>query len=171
VERVASALGRAFAFWCGSGQPDLEKLIHRIAWELQHSVSSDGTAVAIIARMKGGPIFVGKSFEVNVLPVETLLGMIAEVDSEQVSCRVWDHALDAVRFIESRYRTSILARIPVPSSFAVADNFVLWCGTSGVASQEAIERTTAMAQALAAWLEIYYPAIDSLQRLGKAQQE
>jgi signal transduction histidine kinase/ActR/RegA family two-component response regulator len=171
VERTYAALGRAFALWCESDQFDFEKLIHRIAWELQHFVSAEGSAVAIVVRMRSGRVFVGKSFESNVLPIETLLGLVAESDGESLACRVWDHALDGVRFIDSRFRSSILAKAPVPASFMTSRDLVLWYGTSGVASQAAIERAASMAEALVTWFETYAPAIDALQGIETSQKE
>lgn len=152
---VHHALSRALAFCCGESCFDVEKLFHRITWELHHIALQDFAAVAFVIRKSDGSIFVGRSRDHQALPAETLLGLLVEQDGTKLSCRVKDHALDTVRFIDQRFRTSILVRVGLPQAVLPSKDAVLWFGLPGGASPEAVAEAEVMGRELSQWFEWY----------------
>ena len=152
------ALSRAFSFCSGAPSFDLLQFLHRAAFELHHATQSDVAALALVMKQSDGSCLVGRSRDCQTLPSETLLGLLVEVMGEKLACRVKDHALDSVRFIDHRYRTSIVVRIDVPPTVSSGAECVVWFGLQGGAPPEIIAEAEEMGRALSEWL-IWYGAV------------
>ena len=152
------ALSRALSFCCGAASFDLGQFLHRAAFELHHATQSEVAALALVIKQSDGPCLVGRSRDCQSLPSETLLGLLVEVSGEKLACRVKDHALDSVRFIDHRYRTSIVVRIDVPQAVSSGAEGVLWFGLPGCAPPETIAEAEGMGRALSEWL-LWYGAV------------
>lgn len=161
MDAFTSAMGRALAFACGASRFDPESLFHRLAWELHHVVANDIVGLAIIIKRHDGSLFIGKPKESQILPPETLLGLMVEQGGPYLTCRVRDHALDAVRFIDNRFRSSIVVSIKLPAALEFGSECVIWGGLRGAACRERLESCEKMGRALAEWLDIYAPVIDA----------
>ncbi len=166
-ERISTALGRALAYCSGVGDGSLEGFIDRAAWELHHECSAEFASFAIIIRRADGSSFVGRPKELPALPVETLLGMLVEEGGAQVSCRVRDHALDTVRFIDARFRTSIVLRLAIPKTLLPSGEAAVWVGLQGSATPKRVELAQTVATALSKWLAVYAPVLVSVRLFGE----
>jgi signal transduction histidine kinase/ActR/RegA family two-component response regulator len=166
-ERFASALGRALAFCSGIGDGSLEGFVDRAAWEIQHECAAEFSSCAIIIRRGDGSSFVGRSKEQPTLPVETLLGMLVEEGGVKIPCRVRDHALDTVRFIDARFRTSIVLRLIVPKSLLADGEAAMWVGLQGSATPRRIELAQNVAATISQWLGIYGPVLVAVKMFGE----
>ena len=171
MDPVQLALGRALAFACGSAQFDSEILFHRLAWELHHVASKDIAALAILLRRPDGSFCIAKSKETQTLPPETLLALMVEEGGTSLRCRVRDHALDTVRFIDSRLRASILVSVKLPSTLGLGSECVIWSGLYGVASRASVEASESIGRALGEWLDVYSSVIDAAARSDKNKSE
>lgn len=161
---VQHALSRALAFCCADGSFEIEKLLHRITWELHHVSLQDFAAVAFVMRRGDGSFFVGRSRDHQALPAETLLGLLVEHDGQKLACRVKDHALDSVRFIDNRFRTSILVRVEVPQGVVATRDAALWFGLSSGASPEAVGEAEGMGREFSQWFGWYGDVIAASMR-------
>jgi len=166
-ERISSALGRALAYCSGVGDGSLEGFIDRAAWEVHHECSGEFASFAIIIRRGDGSSFVGRPKELPALPVETLLGMLVEKSGAQVTCRVRDHALDSVRFIDARFRTSIVLRLTVPKTLLPDGEAAVWVGLQGSATPKRVELAQTVAATLSKWLGVYAPVLYSVKLFGE----
>jgi len=166
-ERISTALGRALAYCSGVGDGSLEGFIDRAAWEVHHECSAEFASFAIIIRRGDGSSFVGRPKELPALPVETLLGMLVEKSGAQVTCRVRDHALDAVRFIDARFRTSIVLRLAVPKTLLADGEAAVWVGLQGSATPKRVELAQTIATTLSMWLGVYAPVLHSVKLFGE----
>ncbi len=166
-ESISQALGRALAYCSGIGDGSLEGFVDRAAWELQHECALEFASLAIIIRRANGSSFVGRAKELPALPVETLLGMLVEESGAQVICRVRDHALDTVRFIDVRFRTSIVVRLEVPKVLLADGEAAVWVGLQGAASPKRVELSQNIASAIAKWLVVYGPVLQSVKLFGE----
>lgn len=166
-ERISTALGRALAYCSGVGDGSLEGFIDRAAWELHHECVAEFASFAIIIRRGDGSSFVGRPKELPALPVETLLGMLVEEGGAQVGCRVRDHALDTVRFIDARFRTSIVLRLTVPKTLLPSGEAAVWVGLQGSATPKRVELAQTVAATLSKWLGVYAPVLVSVKLFGE----
>jgi len=160
------ALSRALSFCCGGTCFDVEQFFHRATWELHHTLDSEVIAMAFVIKRGDGSCFVGRSREHQALPVETLLGMLVEGRGERLSYRVRDHALDAVRFLDQRFRTSIIVRIDVPDAIAQGCESALWFGLPGGAHPRFVTKAEAMGQEVSEWLSWYGGVIEANTRIA-----
>ncbi len=158
------ALSRALTFCCGVEPFDVESFLHRAMWELHHSLEIDVAAIAIVIRRTDGSCFVGRSHEYHTLPAETLLGMLVEGNNSGFTCRVRDHALDTVRFLDARFRTSVLARVGLPNSLESGADAALWLGLSGCAHPGLVTTAEGLAREVSEWLLWYGEIIEATQR-------
>lgn len=165
IREVHHALSRALAFCCGEGAFEIEKLFHRMTWELHHATLQDFAALALVVRKGDGSLFVGRSRDHQALPAETLLGLLVEHDGAKLSCRVKDHALDTVRFIDARFRTSVLVRVELPHEIVATRDAALWFGLVGGASPEAVAEAESMGRELSEWFAWYGDVIVSSMRV------
>jgi signal transduction histidine kinase/CheY-like chemotaxis protein len=170
-EQFLAALGRALAFCAAARDSSLEGLIERAAWELHHETSSEFCSLACIVRRRDGSSFVARPRELAALPAESLLGMLVEEGGIRVSCRVRDHALDTIRFIDARFRTSILVRISVPQMLLPEGEGALWFGLQGVATPKKVELAQQLGKSFSEWLTTYAPVVVSMQAVhGRVRQ-
>lgn len=139
--------------------------MQRAAWELQHESGAEYASLAFIVRKGDGTSFVGRPREHTILPAETLLGLLVEESGDLVSCRVRDHALDPVRFIDARFRTSIVVRVVLPSLLLPEGDAALWFGLQGGATPKKIELAQAIANTVTSWFEVHAPILRSIQGL------
>ena len=166
-ERISTALGRALAYCSGVGDGSLEGFVDRAAWELHHECALEFASFAIIIRRSDGSSFVGRPKELPALPVETLLGMLVEESGAQVMCRVRDHALDTVRFIDARFRTSIVLRLAVPKVLLPDGEAAVWVGLQGSATPKRVELAQTIATTISKWLSVYGPVLQSVKLFGE----
>lgn len=166
-ERISNALGRALAYCGGVGDGSLEGFVDRAAWELHHECALEFASFAIIIRRADGSSFVGRPKELPALPVETLLGMLVEESGAQVMCRVRDHALDTVRFIDARFRTSIVLRLTVPKILLADGEAAVWVGLQGSAIPKRVELAQTIAATISKWLSVYGPVLQSVKLFGE----
>ncbi len=160
------ALSRALSFCCGATSFDVEQFFHRATWELHHSLESEVAAMAFVIRRGDGSCMVGRSREHQALPVETLLGMLVEKHGERLTCRVRDHALDTVRFLDHRFRTSVIVRIEMPTSLAPGSESALWFGLPGGAHPGFVSAAETLGQEVGEWLAWYGGIIEANVRLA-----
>lgn len=149
------ALSRALSFCCGATTFALEQFLHRVTFELHHALQSEVAAIALVMKQGDGSYVVGRSRESHALPSETLLGLLVEARGEKLMCRVRDHALDTVRFIDHRYRTSIVVRVDIPHAISPSAECVLWFGLQGGATPETIGEAEVVGRDLSEWLSWY----------------
>jgi signal transduction histidine kinase/CheY-like chemotaxis protein len=166
-EAISTALGRALAYCCGVGDGSLEGFVDRATWELHNECVSEFSSLAIIVRRGDGSSFVGRLREVPALPVETLLGMLVEEGGAQLTCRVRDHALDTVRFIDPHFRTSIVLRLAVPKTLLADGEAALWFGLQSSATPKRVELAQTVAATISKWLAIYAPVLLAVRVLGE----
>lgn len=166
-ERMSKALGRALAYCSGVGDGSLEGFVERAAWELHHECALDFTSLAIIIKRADGSSFVGRPKEAPLLPVETLLGMLVEESGAHHICRVRDHALDTVRFIDARFRTSIVVRLALPKILLAGAEAVVWVGLQGSATPKRVELSQSIASTISEWLSVYGPVLQSIKLFGE----
>ncbi len=166
-ERYGSALGRSLAFCSEVGDGSLQGFTDRAAWELHHECAQEFSSLAFIVRRRDGSCFVGRPRELAALPVETLLGLLVEENGTQVGCRVRDHALDTVRFIDARFRTSIVVRITFPKILLPDGEAALWFGLQGSATPRRVEEAQALARAVVEWCALYAPVLQSIRLYGE----
>ncbi len=166
-ERISHALGRALAYCSGVGDGSFEGFVDRAAWELHHECAIEFASFAIIIRRSDGSSFVGRPKELPALPVETLLGMLVEESGAQVKCRVRDHALDTVRFIDARFRTSIVLRLAVPKMLLPDGEAAVWVGLQGSATRKRVELAQSVATILSEWLTVYGQVLQSVKLFGE----
>lgn len=166
MRELHRAMARALSFCSGRSEFHLEELLHRLAWEVRHSVDGGFSAVALVFRDSGGRVIVGRSEGRGTLPEEVLHTMLAEAGDVGVPCRVRDHALDAVRFIDPRFRTSLIATISTPTIVLPLTQGIVWFGLEGVASKEAVSQGEEIASEISQWFEWYGPIVRDLLDRG-----
>lgn len=164
---ISASLGRALAYCSGVGDGSLEGFVDRAAWELHNECAAEFSSLAIVIRRGDGSSFVGRPKEAPALPVETLLGMLVEEGGSQVTCRVRDHALDTVRFIDARFRTSIVLRLVVPKALLVDGEAAVWVGLQGSATPKRVELAQTLVTTFSKWLAIYSPVLLSVTLLNE----
>lgn len=166
---VAKACGRAFARWCDSERRGLDLLFSRIAGELRHVAPADVVSLAIVARTREERAFMGESGPSAALPVDTLLGLIIQLKQDRV--RVWDHAIDTVRFVDARFRASVVANVWMTPASIALNSMALWFGTRMAPSQESLSRIVALVEEVGEWFGTYAPAIDGVARGDRERDE
>jgi signal transduction histidine kinase/ActR/RegA family two-component response regulator len=100
--------------------------------------------------------------EFSTLPAETLLGLLVEQSASGTAYKVWDHALDTVRFIDARFKCSIAVRIKIPSELSQVEDAGLWFGLQGVATPEQVECAQRIGRITTQWLSTYSPVVEAL---------
>ena len=149
------AFGRSLSWWCQGGGGELESLLNRIVFEARLGVTGDVKGMALLWRTRNAPSVVARVKDAPALPAETLQSLFLEHLNQRGGCRVRDHALDTIRFIESRFRTSIISSVQIPSTIAADTQAALWWGLFGGASAEVIVNAEEMAKELSVWLSSY----------------
>ena len=165
------ALSRALSFWCGSTHFDVERFFHRATWELHHVLESDVTAMAFVIRRGDGSYFVGRSRDHQALPAETLLGMLVEKHGERLGCRVRDHALDTVRFLDQRFRTSVIVGIEVPHGLVSGAEGAIWFGLPGGAHPGFVSTAEEMGREVSEWLSWYGGTLEATMRVASERAQ
>ena len=160
------ALSRALSFCCGSTSFDVEKFFHRATLELHHGLESDVTAMAFVIKRGDGSYFVGRSREHQALPAETLLGLLVEKHGERLPYRVRDHALDTVRFLDHRFRTSVIVRIDVPEGLVPGAEGAIWFGLPGGAHPDLLSVAEAMGHDVSEWFSWYGGILEANMRVA-----
>lgn len=164
MREIHRALSRALTFCCGSSSFDIEQFFHRATWELHHTVESDVTAMAFVMKRVDGTYLVGTSREHQALPAETLLGMLVEKRGERLACRVRDHALDTVRFIDRRFRTSVIVGVEVPDGVERKAESALWFGLPGGAHPGFVAAAEVMGREVSEWFSWYGGVLEGTLR-------
>jgi signal transduction histidine kinase/CheY-like chemotaxis protein len=162
-EGIYKALGRALACRSSVGDGSLAGLLERAAWEIDHECRGEFASLAIVVRRENGEYFIGRPKEAPVLPAETLIGMLVEEGDIKTPCRVRDHALDTVRFLDARFRGSIVTRIAIPKELLGRSEAIIWFGLSSIATPKQVNSARIISDAFSEWLAIYFPVIESLR--------
>ena len=162
-ERFSKVFGRALAYCAGVGDGTFKGLVERVAWELDHECRCEFSSLAIVIRRHDGSYFIGRPKEAHVLPAETLLGMLLEESGGKTPCRVRDHALDTVRFLDARFRGSIVTRIAIPRELLERAEAIIWFGLSSIATSKQVNSARLISEEFSDWLSIYFPIIESLK--------
>ncbi|MEY4669030.1 MAG: hypothetical protein RL518_1729 [Pseudomonadota bacterium] len=165
MQETQRALSRALSFCCGANASSVDQFFQRAAWELHHGIESEVVAMAFVIKRGDGSCFVGRSREHHALPVETLLGMVVEGHGEPLTCRVRDHALDTVRFLDHRFRTSVVVRVEIPEMLAKGCDAALWFGLAGGAHPGFVTVAEAMGRDVGEWLLGYGSIIEAMLRM------
>jgi signal transduction histidine kinase/CheY-like chemotaxis protein len=161
---IEAALSRALAFCADSGVCSLEAFVERAVWELRGEVEQGcGTSLAFVVGKRDGSSFVGRPRESVALPAEILLGMLVEDGGESLAYRVKDHALDTVRFIDRRFRTSIVVRVQIPKELLKDGNAALWFGLPGPATPKIVEQAQAIGISVSEWFSVHAKVLSGLQ--------
>ena len=161
-EFCAAALARALSYCCSIESGTLEGFLDRLAWELQHESGRVFSSLAIIVRRDDGSSFVAAPRELSSLPVEVLLGLLIEENGAHIGCRVRDHALDTLRFIDPIFRSSVTTRIVFPKDLLPNGEAALWFGSRGIATSEHVKLAQSFATTCTQWLELYAPVLLSI---------
>ncbi len=167
-EKGAHALSRALSDWCTFGDGSFEDFINRAALGLYSEYASDYASFAFIVRRLDGSTFVGLPRELEALPAETLLGLLVEEKGGRVACRVKDHSLDAIRFIDGRFRTSIVLRVRFPDGCMVGSEGALWFGLSNSATSQLVDRAHLIADVVSEWFEVHGSVLKGFRSLRLA---
>ncbi len=162
-DKFSQALGRALAYCSAIGDGTTEGFVERAAWELHHECAHEFSSLALIVRRGDGSSFVGRPRELPALPVETILSLLVEESGAQVGCRVRDHALDTVRFIDARFRTSIILRVSFPKLILPSGEAALWLGLQSSATPKRVELAQRLATTCNEWLAIYAPVLQTVR--------
>jgi signal transduction histidine kinase len=153
-------LGEVFSSHGGVVNEILPGLLERIVWELYHECSGEfGSLAIVVSQSSDRSGLVCRAKDVPTLPSETILGMAVEEWQAQLSCRVRDHALDTVRFIDARFRSSILLKLALPKDLFETAEGLVWVGLHGTASAKRIELAQLMVAELSEWLVLYAPVL------------
>ena len=168
IERCGAALGRALAHCSVTNTTSMEQLLERMAWELGHVVPQQFAALAIIFRRTDGSAMVGRAQPQLALPTETLLGLLVEEGGRELAYRVRDHALDSARFIDARYRSSILVRLPLPPSIEVGGEAALWIGLVSSATAGHVQDARHIGRTISEWFATYAPVLQTLAEQSTA---
>lgn len=165
-EGIYKALGRALAHCSGVGDGSLEGMLERAAWEIDREYRGEFSSLAIIIRRNTGEHFIARPKEAPILPAETLLGMLVEELDQKTPCRIRDHALDTVRFLDARFRGSIVTRMSMPKELLEGGEAVIWFGLSSIATPKQVDSARMISSLFSDWLSIYHPVISSLRLYG-----
>ncbi len=160
--RYGTALSRALVEWCSLQEASLANFISRAALELYSECGSEYASLAFIVRQLDGSACVGVPRELECLPVETLLGLLVEEGGGRVACRVKDHSLDSVRFIDSQFRTSIIARVAFSETNRLGYEGAIWLGLSGAASPLHVDHAHVIAREISEWLSVHGAIVEIL---------
>lgn len=152
MERHLESFGRALSWWCQHSDGALESLLSRIAFEVGSNIAGGGKGFALLMKRRDAAFFVARAQEVPRLPSESLYSLFLDHQRARGGCRAWDHALDTVRFLEGRFRTSVMATMNFPKDLAEGAEGAIWFGLQGGASLEAIASAEAIARALSKFL-------------------
>jgi len=166
-EELYKILGRALAHCSGVGDGSLDGMLERAAWEIDHEYRGEFSSLAIIIRRSSGEHFIARPKEAPILPAETLLGMLVEERDQKTPCRVRDHALDTVRFLDARFRGSIVTRMSIPKELLEVSEAVIWFGLSSIATPKQVDSARMISSSFSDWLSIYHPVISSLRLYGE----
>lgn len=152
MDRHVEAFNRALAWWCQSGDGAFEALLNRVVFEVRGNVAGDVRGLALLLKRPDAAFFVARAQDAPLLPSESLHSLLLDHQSARGGCRVRDHALDTVRFLEGRFRTSIMVTTSFPHAVVRGAEGAIWFGLQGGASAEAITSAEEMAGALSDWL-------------------
>lgn len=152
MSRNTQALERALSAWSACGDGDIGDFLGQAATELLHAVAPGFAALAIVTRGVEGVGVVARPRGVSALPDETLRGFLSEAVSSGGACKVRDHALDTVRFIDSHFRTSIVVVGALPASLGVGTEMVVWGGLVAGVTPKSIAEIRALTEELSRWL-------------------
>jgi signal transduction histidine kinase/ActR/RegA family two-component response regulator len=153
MDQHLEAFNRALAWWFQSGDGAIDSLLNRVVFEARRNVASDVNGLSVLMKRPDTAFFVARGQDVPLLPVESLHSLFLDHQGARGGCRVRDHALDTVRFLEGRFRTSIMATMRLPESIVAGAEGAIWFGLQGGASAETIASAESMAKALSEWLE------------------
>jgi len=150
--RCTQALEKALSAWSSSGAGSIGDFLGQAATELLHAVAPGFAALAIVTRGGEGVGVVARPRGVSALPDETLRGFLSEAVSSGGVCKVRDHSLDTVRFIDAHFRTSIVVVGALPPSLGAGSEMVVWGGLVAGATPKLIAELRALTEELSRWL-------------------
>lgn len=165
------AFGRALSWWLQRGDGDLEDLLNRIVFEARQVAAGDVMELAVLLKRRDAPFLVARGDDATIVPVEALASLFVAHQSERGGCRVRDHALDTVRFIEGRFRTSIMVSVNFPGGLSPSAECAVWVGLRSAASAEIIAHTEDLAKRLGEWLGCYAGAIVAHAQAATQREE
>lgn len=174
IVRITPALEKALSVWTASDEGDVGELLGQVATELLHAVAPTFASVAIVTRDTERLGVVARPRGVSALPDETLRGFLAETIASGSTCKVRDHALDTVRFIDAHFRTSIVVVGSVPAILGVGSELVVWGGLIGGVTPKLISEMQTLTAELSRWLDssrVTLLSVLELRRRGRECRE
>jgi signal transduction histidine kinase len=170
-EECHAALARALA-WC-SAKADalLEAFACQAATELYHICKDEYASLALVVRSHGAGWLIGKPREIRTLPDEALQSCFFENSASVAGCRIRDHALDTVRFVDAEFRTSIVAPVLISPEMLPDAQAIVWFGLVGGATRSKIERANVIAESITEWFNLYGPILATLRERVRAVSE
>lgn len=169
--RCTQALEKALSAWSSAGAGDIGDFLRQAATELLHAVAPGFAALAIVTRGIEGVGVVARPRGVSALPDETLRGFLSEAVSGGSACKVRDHSLDTVRFIDAHFRTSIVVVGAAPPSLGVGSEMVVWGGLVAGATPKLIAELRALTEELSRWLQSCGAALLAVRELRRQMGE
>jgi signal transduction histidine kinase/ActR/RegA family two-component response regulator len=174
IGRVTQALEKALGAWSAGTDGDIGEFFRQAATELLHAIAPSFAGVAIVTRGSDGAGIVARPRGVSALPDETLRGFLAEIMTNGGVCKVKDHALDTVRFIDAHFRTSIVVAARVPAALGQGSEMVVWAGLLAGATPKLIAEMRALTEELSRWLESNSTTLlvirESRRRISEARE-
>lgn len=170
-EAARAALGRALAWSSSKSDASIEAFVRQAACELHYMCRAEYASTAIVIKGDGSSWIIGKPHEVRVLPDELLQGFLLESAKTLVGCRVRDHALDTVRFVDAQFRTSIVAPLVIPQVVQPDSQAILWFGLHAGAMRGSVEHAREIAWSASEWLELYGPVLATLRGQARTVSE
>ncbi len=172
--RVTQALEKALGAWSAITDGDIGEFLRQVATELHHAIAPGFAGVALVTRGADGTGIVARPRGVSALPDETLRGFLTEAVASGGACKVKDHALDTVRFIDAHFRTSIVVVARVPAALGQGTDMVVWAGLLAGATPKLIAEMRAVTEELSRWLESNSATLlatrESRRRMSDARQ-
>lgn len=174
IGRVTQALEKALGAWSAVTDGDIGEFFRHAATELHHAIAPSFASVAIVTRGADGAGIVARPRAVSALPDETLRGFLTEIVASGSSCKVKDHALDTVRFIDAHFRTSIVVTGRVSAALGQGIEMVVWAGLLAGATPKLIAEIRALTDELSRWLESNSTTLlatrESRRRISEARE-
>ena len=168
TSELEAACARAFSFFCSVGEPSLDLLLRRIAWEFL-SIAPDGLAeLAIVWRDRQGALVMASGSETPVVPREIVQGLVAQHEDRAERISVRDHALDRMSFMAAAPRSSVTVRFPMDGLLSSSGQGFIWIGLRAVASSALVRNAESMSGFLGDWFGSYAAAIEAV--LKKSSQ-
>ncbi len=172
---VTHALEKALGVWSDSREGEVADFLRQATTELLYVTARTIAGLAIVTGGTGGVRVVARPRGVPALPDATLRSFLDEIVEVRGVCKVKDHALDTVRFIDGHFRTSVVVTGRLPKELGVGSEMMVWAGLVAGATPKVISEIQALACELSRWLEgssmTLLSIIESRRRIREARQK